>query len=63
MSEEMVEVSVEILHATENAYKVYDGKTRCWIPRSKVKDDPHADRGADVDLEIPVWLAENEGLV
>lgn len=63
MSEEMVEVSVEILAVTDGGYKVTDSSVTCWLPRSKIQDDPHASKGAELDITIPVWLATNEGLV
>ena len=60
MSDELVTVDVEILHQTSEAYKVSDGDLEAWIPISKVENEDPTEDGY---IEIPEWLALQEGLI
>jgi len=69
MSSETVWVDVQIIHETDLAILVTvdpdseDGDD-VWLPKSQIQDSTSdMDIGADVELEIPVWLAEKVGLV
>jgi len=58
---------VEIVAVTDRALLVTDGNRECWLPKSKVDSDrPAIDdlkKGDEVELFVPQWLAEKEGLV
>ncbi len=62
MSNELVEVTVEIKRETEKAYLVNDGETETWIPKSQIDEEMEVNGGAVV-LAIPGWLAEEKELV
>jgi hypothetical protein len=58
----MTTITVDILRETADAILVDDGDWRLWLPKSKVEYD--ADIPAEaVEIRLPVWLAEKEGLV
>lgn len=68
MSDENIELYVEILHTTDAAILVSDdgGKTKHWIPNSVIAEiDYHykVDRNDDATLTLPTWLALKKGLV
>lgn len=63
MSDEMVTISGIITASTDGAILFSDGDTCCWLPRSQVEGlDPPLIEDEEVDLEIPMWLADREGL-
>ena len=35
---EIVEIAVEVRLETEKAYRIFDGKAECWIPKSQITD-------------------------
>lgn len=71
MSREMVEINCRVIQETERAYLIEAGHGRQrelqhWIPKSQV-DDYCADQkdGWEVitSVFIPVWLANEKGLI
>lgn len=63
MSDEMVTISGIITASTDRAILFSDGDTCCWLPRKLVEGlDPPLIEDEEVDLEIPMWLADREGL-
>ena len=60
---EEMELTVHVLDETEKAYKVFDGDTEAWIPKSLiVLVSPTANVNV-INIVIPEWLAEKKGLV
>ena len=53
----LTDVEAELLHETPAAYRIYDGKTTVWLPKSQVE---HNNNGT---FTMPRWLAEEKGLV
>lgn len=62
MSTKMVEIEGEVVHQTDDAYLFYDGKTKDWIPKSKV-DDECEEEGVITSIFIPEWLALDKGFI
>jgi len=58
---------LEIVAVTDRALLVTDGNRECWLPKSKVECDRPAvedlKKGDEVELFVPQWLLEKEGLV
>jgi hypothetical protein len=64
MSKEMIEVAVEILEERDEAWLVSDGTDEVWIPKSQIEDSKdELVEGIHTTIEIPVWLAEDRGLI
>ena len=59
-----VEIEVEIRADTGpgGAYRVYNGKTEAWVPRSQVSDHTETD-GVIETIFIPEWLALEKNLI
>ena len=58
---DLIDVNVELVHETELAYLVRDDDdTEHWLPKSQCSITEQ--RGDYVTIELPAWLAENEGL-
>ena len=62
---ECVTVTVEILHETENAIKVFDyySEEEVWLPLSQInsiKREAHTDQA---DIEVARWIAEKKGMI
>jgi hypothetical protein len=58
----MTTITVDILRETADGILVFDGDCRLWLPKSKVEYEADVPAEA-VEIRIPVWLAEKEGLV
>lgn len=54
----LVDLSGEVRGETEKAYRFYDGKTTAWVPKSQVEWDEE-----EKTMTMPVWLAQERGLV
>ncbi len=61
---------VTILHETDAAILVTqdpdseETNAAIWVPKSQITDSTDdMNIGAEVEIEIPVWLAEKKGLV
>jgi hypothetical protein len=39
------------------AYRIYDGKTTEWVPKSQVEKNP------DGTFTMPEWLAQDKGFI
>lgn len=53
----IVDVEAEIKGETERAWKLYDGTTTAWVPKSQVE------RGEDGSFAMPEWLALDKGFI
>ena len=42
---------------TEKAFRIYDGKTTEWVPKSQVEQNP------DGTFTMPEWLAQDKGFI
>jgi hypothetical protein len=54
---EVVEVEAEMQIETGNAYRLFDGKTTAWVPKSQVENN------GDGTFTMPEWLATEKGFV
>ena len=62
--QEDVEIDLEILNETEKALRVTDGDQYCWIAKSVIQNyDEDWTTGNTELMVIPLWLAEEEGLI
>jgi hypothetical protein len=56
----------EFKYQTDLAILVNDGDNDHWIPKSQIEEDidwGSLDKGDDIQVTIPEWLAEEKGLV
>jgi len=60
--DETIEFCGELKWETDEAYLVSDGDNDIWLPKSQVQS-ARLISGDDWEFEIPLWLAENEGIV
>lgn len=59
-----VEISCEFRHQTDAAVLIYDGTKEVWIPKSQLADDVGDPAvGEFIEISIPEWLAEKQGLI
>jgi len=54
---ELVDLTAEIRHETEKAYRLHDGTRTEWVPKSQVEDN------GDGTFTMPLWLAKDKGFV
>lgn len=52
----------ELRDETDKGYLVFDGINEIWIPRSQIKRLRKV-RDNDFEIEVPLWLAEKEGII
>jgi positive regulator of sigma E activity len=58
-----IELTVRIIHMTDEAALVTDDDTeKHWLPLSQVECEDELEIGDTVNIEIPEWLAIQEGL-
>ncbi|KKN27335.1 hypothetical protein LCGC14_0865600 [marine sediment metagenome] len=67
---EVTWVEVTIIHETDMAVLISqdpeseETNMAKWIPKSQISDSTDdMNIGAEIEIEIPVWLAEKKGLV
>jgi hypothetical protein len=53
----VTDIEAELLHETPGAYRIFDGKTTVWVPKSQVEANN------DGTFTMPRWLAIEKGLV
>jgi len=64
MSNNNIEIAVDIKHITDAAVLVSDGDKQVWIPKGQIED--YTDEliiGHSITIFIPEWLATNKGLI
>ena len=62
--QEYIELDLEIMNETEEAFRVTDGDVYCWIAKSKIQNyDEDWTQGQTETMVIPIWIAEKEGLI
>jgi hypothetical protein len=57
MSHSLCDVTAELMHETEKAFLLFDGKRKVWVPKNLVENNE------DGTFTMPVWLAEEKELV
>lgn len=57
---ELVDIDVKLKHMTDKAWLITDGKITCWVPKSQCELNRS---GKTYVLTIPVYMAEEKGLV
>jgi hypothetical protein len=57
MAKELTDIEAEIRGETENAWRLFDGKTIAWVPKSQVENND------DGTWTMPIWLAQEKGFV
>ncbi len=62
---EPVELYVAIARTTDMSILIHCEGKDAWLPKSQIKDydDTRYDRGYRGHMEIPYWLAFEEGLI
>jgi hypothetical protein len=54
---ELIDIAGELRGETDKAYRIYDGKTTEWVPKSQVEQNP------DGTFTMPEWLAQDKGFI
>ena len=54
---ELFDLAAEIKGETEKAFRLFDGKTTEWVPKSQVENN------GDGTFTMPLWLAKDKGFV
>ena len=57
MSKELADIAAQVRGETEKAWRLSDGRTTEWVPKSQVEDN------RDGTFTMPLWLAEDKGFV
>ncbi len=59
------ELEAELVTETERAYRINDGTTRCWLPKSQVdmRDEKLKGSKRFATFAVPEWLAKDKGLI
>lgn len=55
---DIIEIAGELRGETEKAYRMYDGKTTEWIPKSQCEWDEKSKT-----MQMPEWLAMDKGFL
>lgn len=63
MSRELVDVCVAVIGETDSAYRIEDGDTKCWVPKSQVEWHPSGPGSRIGTMVVPEWLALEKGLI
>jgi hypothetical protein len=53
----LVDIEAELLMETEKGYRIDDGKTTDWVPKSQVEQND------DGTFTMPEWLAQEKGFI
>ena len=54
---DLIDISAEIRGETEKAYRLFDGTTTEWVPKSQVEAN------GDGTFTMPEWLAKERGFI
>lgn len=54
---DLVDISAEVKGETDKAWKLFDGATAEWVPKSQVEDN------RDGTYAMPQWLAKDKGFI
>jgi hypothetical protein len=53
----LIDIAAEIRGETEKAWRLFDGKTTEWLPKSQVEQND------DGTFTMPEWLARERGFI
>jgi hypothetical protein len=54
---ELIDIAAELHGESDRAYRIFDGKTTEWVPKSQVE------RNDDGTFTMPEWLAREKGFI
>ena len=54
---DLVDIAAEIKGETDKAFRLYDGTTTEWVPKSQVEAN------GDGTFAMPEWLAKDKGFI
>ena len=54
---ELIDIAGELRGETDRAFRLYDGKTTEWVPKSQVEQND------DGTFTMPLWLAKEKGFI
>jgi len=57
MKSDLVDIACELRGETDKAFRLFDGVTTEWVPKSQVEDN------GDGTYAMPEWLAIEKGFV
>lgn len=57
-----VTINCRIVHTTEKAVKIDDGKNFAWVPKSAIEEEDELDASTK-SITIPEWMAKEKGLI
>ena len=57
MAGKLIDIAGELRGETDKAFRIYDGKTTEWVPKSQVEQNP------DGTFTMPEWLAQDKGFI
>ena len=63
---ELFAISCTLLGESEKAIRVDTGDGVKWLPKSLIDNEGEIEtkpRGATIEVEMPVWFLEKEGLI
>lgn len=65
MEDEFESFVFEFVTETDGAILVEDGDGKYWLPKSQIDYDsgPEYEKGDEIEIDIPEWLAEEKGLI
>jgi hypothetical protein len=53
----LIDIAGELRGESDKAFRIYDGKTTEWVPKSQVEQNP------DGTFTMPEWLAQDKGFI
>jgi hypothetical protein len=53
----LIDIAAELRGESDRAFRIYDGKTTAWIPKSQVE------KNTDGTFTMPEWLALDKGFI
>lgn len=62
----LIDVECELRGETDKAWRIYDGKTTDWVPKSQVelsKAETATPKQNDYVATMPIWLAQDKGFI
>jgi hypothetical protein len=54
---ELIDIAAHLQHETPEAYLIYDGLNKVWLPKKMVEHNN------DGTFTMPEWLAKDKGLI
>lgn len=57
MSERLTDIAGELRGETPKAFRIFDGKTTEWVPKTLVE------KNEDGTFTMPEWLAKDKGFI